>query len=523
MERRHVNEIVEIIYRLRRGEKIREIARDLCFARNTVRKYRDLAEQHGLLEPESPVPDGVTLGRLLGPPPQPRHMRSTVEPYAEFVKQQHKAGVEQAAIWQRLRDEYGYQGSYSSVRRYVKREHPKEVEPVCRIESKPGEEAQVDFGYAGTMGDARTGRMRKVWVFVMTLSFSRHQYIEFVMDQKMRTWLRCHENAFRSFNGVPERVVIDNLKSGVISAALHDPVLAEGYRRLARHYGFLISPNRPRTPRHKGKVESGVHYVKRSFLAGRTFVDLESMNRRGREWVMEIAGMRCHGTTKEAPLLRFEIEKEALQPLPEEDFDLIDTYRAKVHQDCHVVVDGRYYSVPYKYIGDRVDVYVGQRLVEIYHGTELIATHPTIEKKGSRETRLEHYPEDKRAYLENPPERCAQRAQGIGEHCRRLVDELFSDRVQDRLRSVQSLLRLREKVGKERLEAACRRALEYGDGSYRRVKAILEAGREQEPCEVQTPLPTASHSYRYARPVAAFLGGSSYDGEHDEHGREVGS
>jgi transposase len=511
MERKHMNEIREIIHRFRCGEGTREIARSLDLSRNTVRKYRDVAEEHGLLESAKPLPENRELGLLLGPPPMPRHMRSTVEPYEETVRDFLDQEVEIRAIWQRLREDYGYTGSYSSVRRFVRRLEPKGPDAVCRIETPPGVEAQVDFGSAGPQWDSRTGRRRRAWLFVMTLSNSRHQYVEFVFDQKIETWLRCHEEAFAWFGGVPRRVVLDNLKAGVIQPDLHDPVLGEPYRRLAQHYGFVISPNRPATPRHKGKVESGVHYVKRNFLAGQTFADLDSMNARVKRWILETAGTRIHGTTKETPLARFaRLERDALQPLPEEPFDLVATYRAKVHRDCHVVADARYYSVPYRLIGQRVEVYVGRKIVEIYHGTELVTTHPVGLKRGSRQTRIEHYPEGKRAYMENPPERCRERAERVGPSCFTVVDTLLSERVHDRLRSVQSLLRLGEEVGSERLEAACRRTLEYGDPSYRRVKAVLQAGLEEE----QFPEPVLDHSnsggiaqYRYARSGASFFGG----------------
>jgi transposase len=505
-----MNEIREIIHRFRCGEGVREIARSMDLSRNTVRKYRDVAAEHGLLEAGKPLPENRELGVLLGPPPVPRHMRSTVEPYEETVRDLLEQEVEMTAICQRLRENHGYTGSYSSVRRFIRRLEPKEPEAVCRIETPPGAEAQVDFGSAGLQWDGRSGRRRKAWMFVMTLSSSRHQYVEFVFDQKSETWLRCHERAFAWFGGVPQRVVLDNLKAGVIQPDLHDPVLGEPYRRLAQHYGFVVSPNRPGTPRHKGKVESGVHYVKRNFLAGQTFADLDAINARVKRWVMETAGPRIHGTTKEAPLARFfRIERDALQALPEEPFDLIATYRAKVHRDCHVVVDGRYYSVPYRLIGKRVEVYVGRKIVEIYHGTELVTTHPVAAKRGSRQTRSEHYPEEKRAYMENPPERCRERAELIGPSCSSVVDTLLSDRIHDRLRSVQSLLRFRDQVGEERLEAACRRAHHYGDPSYRRIKGILGAGLDEESLEpaMDDAKAAAPAEYRYVRPAAAFFEG----------------
>lgn len=496
-----MNEIRELIYRLRRGDGKRKIAREMKMSRNTVRKYHCLAEEHQFLDPDKDLPSIEELAAAMIPPLLPRQSRSSVEPYEEIVRNLLEKGVEKQAIWQRLQQVHDYSGSYTSVCRFAKRILPAEPNVVCRIETAAGEEAQVDFGYAGLQWDSDQGKSRKAWVFVMVLSHSRHQYVECVFDQKIATWLSCHEHAFNWFGGVPQKVILDNLKSGVLQADLHDPVLGEPYRRLAQHYGFVIAPNRVATPRHKGKVESGVHYVKRNFLAGQKFADLQSLNQRAQTWVMETAGQRIHGTTKEAPLKRFyQVEQEQLQALPSEPFDLLMTWQGRVQRDCHVHVDGCYYSVPCQWVGKIVDVYVGRRLVEIYYHNQLLSTHSLLKSKGERSTRIEHYPKSKRHWMENPPKRCRERAQSIGVCCYQLVDVLLNDPVQDRLRNVQSLLRLQEKVGKERLEKACQRAVHYGDPSYRRVQRILNAYLDQQPLEEEKVFPQNTRSYCFARP-----------------------
>ncbi len=510
MVRLHMNELRELIHRFRNGEGNRPIARSMNLSKTTVKKYRRLAEQAGFLDSDQDLPSIHELSRVLMPLPSPRHMRSTVEPFEDQVVDWLNQGVEMQAIWQRLRDEYGYAGSYSSVRRFVNHRRPSEPEAFCRIETAPGEEAQVDFGGAGLRYASRMGRCCKTWMFVMTLSWSRHQYVEFVLDQSIPTWLGCHERAFAWFGGAVKRVVFDNLKAAVVQANFHDPVLSEPYRRLAQHYGFVLSPNRVATPRHKGKVESGVHYVKRNFLAGRQFADVESMNDRVKRWVLETAGERIHGTTQESPLARFhETEQKTLLALPSDPFDLIAAYRPKVHRDCHVVVHGCWYSVPFRLIGESVDVYVGRRLVEIYHGTDLVSTHERLKKRGERSTRMEHYPEAKRAYLENSPDRCRERAQAIGVSCACVVETLVSDRTHDRLRSVHSLLRLQETVGAERLENACRRALHYNDASYLRIKRILDAELDREPLEPNERKVVSIASYRFARELSDFFAGEA--------------
>jgi len=508
MKRLHMNVLMDVVLRLRRGQSVRGISRDLGLCRNTVKKYRDMALTEGFLDPEAPLPGVEELvervsGGLAGRAGRPPGAGAWLGERRELVEAFVKAGVEVQAMYERLRSEHNFPGSYSTLRRFVAQLSGAEKEVFCRIETKPGEEAQVDFGYAGTVLG------RKVWVFVMTLSWSRHQYVEFVHDQKTETWIACHENAFRFFGGVPSRLVIDNLKAAVIEHKVHDPVLGEPYRRLARHYGFVISANRPRTPRHKGKVESGVHYVKRSFLAGRPFADLQAMNEAGLLWVREQAGTRLHGTTKERPLVRFEeTERAVLGALPTEEFEWVSAVQCRVGNDCHVTVDGAYYSVPYKHVGEQVDVYVGRRIVEIYTKTTLLVTHEKAEHRGKRVTRLEHYPEGKRAWLENPPERCRERAEAVGKACQELVAALLSDHVLDRLSGVHALLRLGEKHGNERLEAACRRALHFGDGSYRRVKSIIAAGLDAVPVEdAAASQPVSPNEFRFARHTATFFDG----------------
>ena len=505
MERLHMNYLRDLIHRLRANESQRRIARDLRISRTTVRHYHEVAQQHGLLSPDSPMPDDAALAAVLGPIPRPPTTPSTVEPYAEVVQRLLDQKVEMTAIWQRLSQDYGYTGGYSSVRRFVRRVRPSEPRVVIRVHTLPGEEAQVDFSPVGFLYDPSTGRLRPAYVFVATLCYSRHQYAELVFDQKMPTWIALHRRAFEYWGGVPRRIVPDNLKAAVKEALVHDPTLAEAYRRMAQHYGFMISPTRPHTPQHKGKVENGVHYVQRNFWAGQEFTDIHAANQRLAIWVKETAGTRNHGTTHQSPLSLFgEHERAALQPLSPDPFTLCEIKPVKVHQDCHVVIAGSYYSAPYRYAGQILDAHVGERVVQLFCGQELVATHERALKPGQWLTRLEHYPSAKAAYVQRTPTRCRQIAAQIGPATTQVVETLLSERPLDRLRAVQGILRMEETVGPQRLEAACARAIYFGNVSYRGIKGILNAALDREPLP-DTILAAPQRQFTFARPVGEFF------------------
>lgn len=506
MERLSVHLIIDIVYRLRRGQSMRAICRDLGHSRVTVRRYRELAKRRGYLDPARPLPEpGEVLAQLERAFPAAGSNVSSVDPYREVVEELLTQGVEMVAIHQRLVRHHGYQGSYSSVRRFVRRLRPRCREVVVRIETAPGQQAQVDFGGAGKMRDPATGRLRQAWCFVMTLCWSRHQYVEFVFDQRMETWIGCHRRAFESFGGIPRELVVDNLKAAVLRAALEDQKLAEPYRKLAQHYGCLIHPCRPRAAQHKGIVENGVHYVQRNLLATEQPADLAEANRAAKVWIMEVAGVRDHGTTHVPPLQRFREEEQAvLLPLPEEPFSLREVRGVRLHRDCHVQIDRSWYSAPFRHVGRKLDAYVYEHTVQLYDGVTLLVTHPRARRPGERHTKLEHYPQEKSSYLIHTREYCQAQAGRIGPHCGQVVEQLLEERPLDRLRSVQGLLGLARRYSPARLEAACVRALHYGDASYRRLKRILVAGLDQVPLE-PGPLQTELRFYEYARPVGDFF------------------
>ena len=501
----NVLDIRELVRRLRLGESDREVAQGVGVNRRTVIKYRKLAQTEGWLDrPEVPGPEeiGVRLDAL-APAPVPV-APSSAEAHRETILALRKKGVEVQAILQILRDRHGYPGSYSSVWRFIRRLEPGVPVACARVETAPGEEAQVDFGCVGKKLDPRTDKPRRAWSFVMTLGFSRHQYAELVFDQKSATWLALHARAFEWFGGVPARVTIDNLKAGIVKACWHDPQVQRSYREMAEHYGFLISPCRPRTPRHKGKVESGVRYLDRNALAGREMEPIAAANTHILRWIMEVAGVRDHGTTHEAPLLRFnEVEKAALKPLPATRYELTVWKEAKLHPDCHVVFEKCFYSAPHRLIGKTLLLRATPERIEIYHEHQRVATHSRAERPGTRVSTMLHYPPRLLEGVMATPVRLRAKAAEAGPSLSDLVGRMLDDKPVDRLRQAQGLVGFIKRYGPDRVEAACRRALVFGEESYRSISLILRAGLENMPLAPEAvSAGRVPATATYARPVA---------------------
>jgi transposase len=414
-------------------------------------------------------------------------------------------GVEVAALYQRLLEQ-GYTGSYAAVYRFVRSLEPRVPDATVRVERTPGEEAQVDFGFIGRLQDPDTGTWRKAWAFVMTLAWSRYAFVTFVFDQTVPTWLRCHQLAFAFFGGVPQRLVIDNLKAGITQACWDDPQVQASYRECAEHYGCRIAPCRPATPEHKGKVESGVHYVQRNFFGGRAPSTLPDANRDVLVWCRTTAGERCHGTTREAPRARFEqVEAARLRPLPATPYEQGIWKLAVVHRDCYVTFDNAYYSVPFRLVGQKVRVRGGAGEIRVYTPEyELVATHTRAAQPGTRQTHLDHLPPYKIPGLTLTHEAVQAQAAAIGPATARVVETLLSDPVLERLPVAGRLVRLGARYGAARLEAACRRALEFGDPSYRTVAQILAAALETAPLPAPPPAPAAEATFR--RSASELLG-----------------
>jgi transposase len=290
------------------------------------------------------------------------------------------------AIYEELRAQ-GYHGGYDVVRRFVS---PLREEATMRFETPPGRQGQADWGQCWTI---ISGKRMKVHLFVLTLGYSRKMYAEATADEKMPAFLRSHEEAFEFLGGVPHEIVYDNLKSVVLGRDFEgsrfewNPVFWD----FSRYYGFRPSPHRPYRPQTKGKVESGVKYVKR-FLRGKEFTSLEDLNAQLLDWIVTVADERIHGTTHRRPAEMFLEEKDLLLSTKGRPAYVLEERAVRhVSRDCLVAFETNRYSVPFRLAGTRVEVLTDGEMIKIYHGGELISSHPRIEGSYQASVDKSHY------------------------------------------------------------------------------------------------------------------------------------
>lgn len=368
----------------------------------------------------------------------------------------------------------GVKVGYSTIKDYVAKVR-RGTNIFVRIHTEPGEEAQVDFGYVGYTLD-NNGKRRKTWVFNMRLSYSRLDYYEKVYDQKVETFILCHVHAFSYFGGIPRTVKIDNLKAAILEANFYEPVYQRLYKTFAEHCGFQSIPCRVYRPNDKGKVESGIKYVKINFFLGRTFTNEDDLNHRLVKW-METANNRIHGTTRKVPREVFlNQEKSALLPLPLQEFRLTKFGSRKVYHDCHVYINRSYYSVPYEYVGKEVEIEVGGGIVKIYYNNKVIATHAELTRTGEFSTQQGHYPKYKYLSETEHQEKYQAKMAAIGAFAEQLFLCLLTHKRGYWHRPVQGILALTKSYSADIVNRSCQRALAYGAYDYQTIKRICQNG-----------------------------------------------
>jgi transposase len=490
------------------GWSFRRIAKQLHLDRETVSRHVRLAEAKAttaptgseLARPEgasgAPVADskpataptgsaaaagGFPVATELRIEPPRRAGQSRCEPHRELILAKLEQGLSAQRIYQDLVAEHGFGAKYWSVRRFVEQLAGGTPLPFRRLESLPGGEAQVDFGTGAPVLSA-DGKRRKTHVFRIVLSSSRKGYSEATSTQTTDDFLRALENAFRHFGGVPKTLVIDNLKAAVAHPDWFDPELTPKVQAFARHYGTVILPTKPYTPRHKGKIEAGVKYVKNNALKGRTFASLEEQQRHLAEWEAAVADTRIHGTTKQQVKLLFEQERTALLPLPLERFACFHEGKRKVNRDGHVEVAKAYYSAPPEYLGREVWVRWDARLVRLFnHRFEQIAVH-TRHEQGRFSTNPQHLAKEKISGIERGAAYLLHKVSVVGPFTRQWSEAVVNARGIEGTRVLQGLLSLTKKHPCEALEKACEIALSHGCWRLRAVRQLLgRKAAKQEP------------------------------------------
>lgn len=379
-------------------------------------------------------------------------------------------------------DGYRYTQYCEIYRRWLKRKRL-----TMRQNHLAGEKLFVDYaGKKPHYVDPATGEIHEAELFVAVLGASNFTYAGASRSQRGPDWIGSHRRAFEYIGGVPGALVPDQLKTGVITACRYEPGLQRTYENMAEHYGTVILPARPSSPRDKAKVEVAVQIAERWILArlrNETFFSLDALNGRIAELLKDLNNrkMRLYGESRCELFER--LDQPALKPLPSERFCYVEWKKARVNIDYHVEVDFHFYSVPHVLFPAKVEISMTGSTVEIFHRGERVASHLRSYQRGRHTTVTEHMPKSHRKHLEWTPSRIIEWAGTVGPQTEQLARVIISDRPhpEQGYRSCLGILRLTQRYGRQRMEMACGRALKAGARSYRHVDSILKNGLDRVP------------------------------------------
>jgi len=495
---RKIREILRLAWSC---NQTRQSISDSCgIGKTTVTDTLYRASAAGLSYPLPTDLDDERLERLLYPQ-HPRAVTSRRTPpdwaslYNELLS--HK-NLTLMLLWQEYkeREPSGYQYSqFCDLFRFWRGK----LDLSMRQEHSAGEKMFVDYcGQTIPIVDSTTGEIRDAQVFVAVMGASNYTYAETTWSQSLADWTGSHVRTFSYFGAVPHCLVPDNLLSGVTKTCRYEPGINATYQEMATHYGTAVIPARVRKPRDKPKVEAGVQFVQRFILAGlrhHTFFNLAEANAaiKGRLELLNNRPFRKLPGTRKS---RFEeLDHPAMLQLPELPYQYAQWKIARVHVDYHVDVEGHFYSVPYRLVREQVDVRYTSVTVECFHKGNRVASHPRSFVKGKHTTDPEHMPTSHREYAEWTPERLVTWASQTGKATAAVVESILSRRAyaEHGFRSCMGIISLGKKFGKERLEAACERALFIKGVSYASIKSILNNNLDQKPLPKQQELLTVTH------------------------------
>lgn len=475
---RKIRELLRLKFEL--GLSDRKIAQSLSIARSSIKECLNRVAAAKL---SWPLPDGlddVALEACLYPS-KPRSVTSPM-PWPDFAhvhRELSRPGVTRQLLWQEYKTQHPDGLQYSAFcDRYNAWSHAT-VEPVMRFEHRAGEKCFVDYaGQTLEIIDRHTGELRAAQIFVATLGCSNYIYAEATLTQSLSDWIGSHVRALTFFGGAPAAIVPDNLKSGVQRAHRYEPEINRSYAEFAAYYGVAILPARVRKPRDKAKVEGSVLIVERAILAplrDRQFFSLVELNAAIRLLLDELNHRPFQKLEGSRHTQFLQIEQPALKPLPTQAYEFAQWKYAKVHPDYHVEVEHGYYSVPYTFIGQRVEVRMTARMIEVFALHKRIATHPRSAKRGERITLDAHRPPHHCVVIDTTLTRLIERAETIASSVADVLREQCRRRLhpEEAIRSAQGILRLAQDFSPERLADACTHALALKAYSYQSVRQLI--------------------------------------------------
>lgn len=482
------------------GLSVREIGLRLKLSKTTVATYLLRAREARL--DCWPLPAGrdddatleAALFQRVGRPPQ-----DLQEPdWAKVATELKRKGVTLVLLWQEYREAhpegYGYTWFCEQFRAFENR-----TSPSFRNRHEAGAVMQTDYaGHTIPITDPATGVVRQAQIFVAVLGASSYTFAWASLSQALPDWIEAQVRALKFFGGVTKAIVCDNLKAAVAKPLWFEPSITKTFADMAEHYDTTVLPTRPRKPRDKGKVEGAVLIVERWILArlrNMQFFSVEALNATIAELLADLNARPMRRIGRSRRDLFEEIERPALRRLPSEPFEYAEWKQAKVHPDYHIDVLHSFYSVPHRLIGRRVEVRLTHRMVEIFHNHERVAVHTRRGKRGGHSTVKEHMPKAHQRHDGMTPEYLVTRAGRVGYHVAVLVERLMRDRPhpEQGYRSALGVLSLERRFGRDRLEAACDRALIHNTVSYASVQSILVTGLDKAANAPDPILPTPCH------------------------------
>jgi len=455
------------------GISHREIARRTGVDRKTIRRYATLSKSPVVATgsdpdsgqtppPRPPAPDGAFATVQTTP--------SACERHRGWIESQVQLGRNAQSIYQDLVEQHDFQHRYNSVKRFVAGLKAREPERFDVLEFLPGEECQVDYGQ-GALTLYKPGQYRRPYLFVMTLKYSGKSFRKVVWKTDQETWARLHEEAWRSFGGCSQYVVLDNLKEGVIHPDIYEPELNLIYAEMLRHYGVVADPCRIRDPNRKGAVENAIQHTQGTALKGRKFETIEAQNAWLAHWEERWAAPRIHGRKKRQVLEMYREEQPHLRPLPLEGFRYFKAGTRTVDDAGLVQVEGVYYAALPAPLGSKVQVRIYPHEIEIYDASgPLLRRHAKGERKGQ-------FVLEEGDRIFNPSRetgRLLEKAGRIGPKTEQLAQTLFAHLGRPGQRALYGLTNLPRTYSCAEIEAVCGRFLEAGCVSYRAVRRALE-------------------------------------------------